>query len=123
MRRRAPHVVAVVRDLISASRIEEAVTSTGGTMTRLDDVAGLPSGEAVDLLFVDWAARQPGWDAAITDWRNAVDAAGAAQPRVILFGPHTDLAAHADARAAGLGPMRARSAFFSSLPDLLAAGR
>ena len=70
-------------------------------MTRLDDVACLPPVEAVDLLVVDWGARQHGWDVVITDWRIAADAVGAAQPRVILFGPHTDLVAHADARAAG----------------------
>jgi hypothetical protein len=37
----------------------------------------------------------------------------------VLFGPHTDLDAHAAARDAGLGPMRARSAFFGALPELL----
>jgi len=37
-----------------------------------------------------------------------------------LFGPHTDLASHRAARDTGLGPMRARSAFFVALPELLA---
>ena len=36
---------------------------------------------------------------------------------IILFGPHTDLDAHAAAREAGLGPMRARSALVAGLPD------
>jgi hypothetical protein len=39
---------------------------------------------------------------------------------VVLFGPHTDLAAHAEARAAGLGPMLARSKLLADLPTLLA---
>lgn len=96
------------------------MSAAGGDIIRLDDVSDLPPVETVDMLVVDWGARQPGWDAALARWR---DAAGAAPPKVILFGPHTDLAAHAAARAAGLGPMRARSAFFSSLPDLLTADR
>ena len=116
MTRPAPRVVALVRDLITASRIESAVVAAGGDWTRIDDVAGLRPAATVDLLIVDWGARRPGWDAAIAGWR---DGAGDPPPLVILFGPHTDLAAHADARAAGLGPMRARSAFFASLPDLL----
>ena len=118
MRRQAPRVVALVRDLISASRIEAAVLAAGGEWTRIDDVASLPPASGVDLLVVDWGARQSGWDAVVTGWR---DGAGDAPPEVILFGPHTDLAAHAEARAAGLGPMRARSAFFSTLPELLEA--
>ena len=114
-----PRVVALVPDLIAASRIESATTAAGGTFTRIDVIDDLPASNAVDLLVVDWGARRPGWDAAIAGWRGGeVDAA----PEVILFGPHTDLAAHADARAAGLGPMRARSAFFSNLPDLIARG-
>ena len=40
-------------------------------------------------------------------------------PRLILFGPHTDLEAHADARAAGLGPMWARSKLVAELQALM----
>ncbi len=40
--------------------------------------------------------------------------------RVILFGQHTDLADHADARATGLGPIWARSKLLASLKPLLA---
>lgn len=117
MTRRAPRVVALVSDLISASRIEAAVIAAGGEWTRIDDVVDLPPSTSVDLLIVDWGARLPGWGTAITGWRRG---GGDAPPKVIVFGPHTDLAAHDKARAAGLGPMRARSAFFSSLPDLFA---
>jgi hypothetical protein len=109
-------VVAVVRELMSASRIEAAVTAAGGQLRRFDAPDALPPPTVVDLLVVDWADRQPGWAEAITTWRAS--AAGQA-PRVVLFGPHTDLDAHAAAREAGLGPMRARSAFFTSLPALL----
>ena len=44
---------------------------------------------------------------------------GLAPARVVLFGPHTDLAAHGAAREAGLGPMWARSKLVAELPDLL----
>jgi hypothetical protein len=42
--------------------------------------------------------------------------------RVILFGRHTDLEAHAAAREAGLGPMWARSKLVTELSDLIARG-
>ena len=41
--------------------------------------------------------------------------------RVVVFGPHTDLEAHAAARAAGIGPMMARSKLVTSLAELLVA--
>lgn len=111
-------VVALVPDLMAASRIESLVAGAGGTWTRVDDPDRLPWAEDVDLLVVDWGDRDPTWSQAIRAWR---DARIGALPRIVLFGPHTDLAAHAAARDAGLGPMRARSAFFTGLPDLLTA--
>jgi hypothetical protein len=104
-------VVAVVRDLILASRIEEAARGSGATYQRIDSPAELPAPEAVDLVLVDWAERRPGWDALLVGWRGSRE-----QPRLILFGPHTDLAAHEAARMAGLGPMWARSRLVRDLP-------
>jgi hypothetical protein len=109
--------VAIVRDLMTASRLESLVTASGGAFTRLDDPASLPPADTVDVLLVDWSAREPAWGPQITGWQTS---APTRSPRIILFGPHTDLAAHAAARAASLGPMRARSALFTTLPDLLA---
>ena len=43
-----------------------------------------------DLVLVDWSGRQAGWADALR---------GRTGSRVILFGRHTDLEAHADARA------------------------
>jgi hypothetical protein len=71
----------------------------------------------VRILLVDWGSRDPAWAATLQGWRDAAPADE--RPDIILFGPHTDLAAHAAAREAGLGPMRARSALFATLPDLL----
>lgn len=109
-------VVALVRDLILASRIEEAARGSGANYRRVDSPAALPPPEAVDLVLVDWASREPGWDALLSAWHGSRE-----QPRLLLFGPHTDLAAHADARRAGLGPMWARSRLVRELPALLTA--
>jgi hypothetical protein len=111
-------VVLLARDLIIASRIIEAAARAGTDLVRLDDPADLPPPADVRLLLVDWGDRRPGWPEALARW--CADAPESARPRVLLFGPHTDLAAHAAARAAGLGPMLARSKLLAKLPALLA---
>ena len=100
-------VAAVVTDLMLFSRIESAARVAGVELARADDPSRLPPD--ADLVLVDWSSRTPDW----------TDALRAVPGRVILFGPHTDLEAHADARAAGLGPMWARSRLLTSLPELL----
>ena len=104
-------VAAVVTDLMLYSRIESAARVAGVELARVDTPGTVPA--HADLVLVDWTARQPDW----TDALRALDA------RVILFGPHVDLDAHADAKAAGLGPMWARSKLLSSLGELLATNR
>ena len=105
-------VGAVVSDLMLFSRIESAATSSGATLVRVDSPSSLPPD--LDLVLVDWSAREPDW----TDALRAIVGA-----RVILFGPHVDLDAHAAARAANLGSMWARSRLLKSLGALLAADR
>lgn len=102
-------VGAVVSDLMLFSRIESAASAAGATLVRVDSPSSLPPD--LDLVLVDWSAREP-------DWTDALRAL--AGPRVILFGPHVDLDAHAAAKAAGLGPMWARSKLLTSLAGLLA---
>ena len=104
-------VAAVVSDLMLFSRIESAARVSGASLARVDDPSAVPSD--ADLILVDWSARDPSWTDALRSLRDA----GA---RVILFGPHTDFAAHAAARDAGLGPMMARSKLFNALPSLMA---
>jgi hypothetical protein len=101
---------------MTASRIEHAVATSGKRLVRIDDPRALPSASHVDLVLVDWAARREDWGRRLVAWR---DSAQPRQPVVILFGPHTDLEAHRAAKAAHLGPMRARSALFAALPGLL----
>jgi hypothetical protein len=102
-------VAAVVSDLMLFSRIESAAASADASLVRVDSPEQLPPD--VDLVLVDWSAREPGW----------ADGLRGRTARVIVFGPHTDLEAHAEARAAGLGPMMARSKLLKDLPTLLAA--
>ena len=103
-------VAAVVSDLMLFSRIEAAARVSGASLVRVDDPSRVPAD--VDLVLADWSARDPSWAGPFRALRDG----GA---RIVLFGPHTDLEAHADARAAGLGPMWARSRLLSRLSRLL----
>ena len=98
----------MITDLVLYSRIESVASASGATLIRRDSPSGLP--EDLDLLLVDWSARLPEWSAPLQTRTTG---------RVVLFGPHADLAAHADARAIGLGPMWARSKLIASLPSLM----
>jgi len=111
--------VALVRDLMTASRIESLVMGAEARVVRVDAPDQLPPAGEVELLVVDWGDREPDWGAAIAAWRDGAE--DGRRPRIVLFGPHTDLASHRAARDTGLGPMRARSAFFAALTDLLAS--
>jgi hypothetical protein len=106
-------VAAVISDLMLYSRIESAAAAAGASLVRVDSPAELPPSPDLDLVLVDWSARQAGW----------TDALNAAGGRVILFGRHTDLEAHAAARAADLGPMWARSKLVAELSSLLSASQ
>jgi hypothetical protein len=101
-------VAAVISDLMLYSRIESAASAAGASLVRVDSPAALP--DEVDLVLVDWSARLPDWADTLRSRRD---------PRLILFGQHTDLQAHSAARAAGLGPMWARSKVLSDLPALI----
>jgi hypothetical protein len=111
-------VAVVARDLMIATRIADAGKRVGVQVRRFDDPSLLPPPSEVSLVLVDWGARTSDWAERLNAWLSLEPAS--AQPRVILFGPHTDLAAHADARAAGLGPMWARSKLIAEIASLLA---
>ena len=103
-------VAAVLADLLLFSRIESAARLAGAELIRVDAPDQLPP-DGLDLILVDWASRGPSWPDALRHRPGS---------RVVLFGPHTDLDAHAAARDAGLGPMWARSRLIGALPTLLA---
>jgi hypothetical protein len=109
-------VALLARDLIIASRIAAAAEQAGVSLTRVDDPADLPPAGDVHLLLVDWGDRDPDWGDRLKAW--CALAPETARPRVLLFGPHVDLEAHAAARAASLGPMMARSKLISELATL-----
>ena len=101
-------VAAVVTDLMLYSRIESAARVAGVELARVDTPHDIPPDP--DLVLVDWSARDPGWAEPLISLSGV---------RVILFGPHVDLDAHAAARHARLGPMMARSKLLSSLGELM----
>jgi len=106
-------VAAVVGDLLLFSRIDAAASSAGASLERVDAPEELVAPHDVDLVLVDWSTRRDGWADALAGIR----AGGRA--RIVLFGQHTDLDAHAAARSAGLGPMWARSRLVRELPSLV----
>lgn len=110
-------VVLLARDLIIASRILAVAERIQAPFTRIEHPADLPPPGQVRLLLVDWGDRTADWGEQISVWRAV--APQSARPRILLFGPHVDLEAHADARSAGLGPMLARSKLLADLPVLL----
>jgi hypothetical protein len=109
-------VALLARDLIIATRIADAGIRAGADVRRYDEPSDLPPAAEVRLLLVDWSERRPDWGKRLMSW--CLSAPQSALPRVVLFGPHTDLAAHAEARAAGLGPMWARSKLLADLQSL-----
>lgn len=103
-------VIALVRDLLLASRITTAARSSGGNVQLVrspGDLAGLPG----SLLLAD--LNLEGAIEAAAAWRQARGGA------VVGFVSHADAATIAAARQAGINRVMARSAFFESLPDLL----
>jgi hypothetical protein len=110
-------VVLVSRELLFATRLAGIAEQAGARLLRVDEPSALPAPSAASLVLVDWAERRPEWPAQLTAW--CAQAPQSDVPRVILFGPHTDLEAHAAARAAGFGPMWARSRLLGALASLL----
>jgi len=115
-----PPVIALVDDLLFASRIREAARGAGvevRTLRRSEEVsAALRAGSP--LLLVDADSDRLQWAETIAAVR--ADASLAAVPIVAFFSHvHADRAAAA--RAAGASRTLARSAFVQELPRLLAA--
>ena len=115
-----PPVIALVDDLLFASRIREAARGTGvelRTLRRTEEVAAaLRAGSP--LLLVDADSDRLPWAETIAAVR--ADASLAAVP-VVAFFSHVHAERAAAAGAAGANRTLARSAFVQELPRLLAA--
>jgi hypothetical protein len=109
-------VAVVACDVMIASRIADAGARAGVEVQRFDDPAQLPSAADVSLVLVAWDERRTHWAEGLLAWHSMAQHSAS---RIVLFGPHTDLTAHAEARASGLGPMWARSKMLAELPTLL----
>lgn len=108
----------LVQDLILGSRIQAAAEAAGVPLRRLASLDELPEPSDVTLLFVAWDERAPDWGPRLAAW--CASAPQSSRPRLILFGPHSDLASHAEAKRHGIGPVWARSKLVAELAALLA---
>ena len=108
-------VAIVSTDLLVVSRVADAAQRAGHSVVRVDRPSGLPPPVAISMVLVDWGARESDWGTSLSAWL----ASASERPRLVVFGPHTDLAAHAEAREAGIGPMQARSKVLPTLTTIL----
>lgn len=106
-------VLALVRDLIFASRIT-ATASASKVEVRLVRDPGRLAGVPGRRLIVD--LNLPGAIEAAADWARAAPGAGG---EVVGFVSHVDTNTIARARAAGIPKVLARSRFVELLPELL----
>ena len=106
-------IVALVPDLMFATRIEDAAKHLGYPVRALgagDDFDAVVMHEQPALVIV-------ALDAA--NWQNAVTAAKRAGARVLAFGSHKNVELMQQAKAAGCDEVVARSRMASELPSLL----
>lgn len=116
----APLVLALVPDLMFASRIEGTLQQLGYRVTVVKDAAALQAaarGDGPALVLVDLAARGVEVPAAIAALKT--DVATRALP-VVAFGPHLDETAREAAVAAGADAVVANSKLALDLPRLVA---
>lgn len=112
-------VIAVVPDLLFASRIRSAASSAGVSaliIPRAADLASAVRSKGPGLVLVDLDARTGDPIAAIAELKADPETA---RVRIVAFGSHVDSESLQAARAAGADRVLARSAFVRQLPDLL----
>jgi CheY-like chemotaxis protein len=115
-----PLVLALVPDLMFASRIEATLRPLGYRVTVVKDAAALQAaarGDGPALVLVDLAARGVEVSATIAALR--ADAITGALP-IVAFGPHLDETARQAAAAAGADAVVANSRLALDLPRLVA---
>jgi len=110
--RPAGEIIALVRDLLFASRITATARAAGIPVTVVRDPAQLAAASPSRLLLVD--LNLPGALEAATLWKRSTSG------HVTGFVSHVDADTIARARAAGIDQVLPRSRFVEVLPDLLA---
>lgn len=114
-----PGVVALVADLLFASRIRGAAAAVGVRVQTVGTPAALRKAVAdarPRLVLVDLDARVGDAPAAIAEVKGE---AGEGAVRIVAFGSHLERDALLAARSAGADRVMARSAFVRELPAIL----
>ena len=107
-------MIALVADLIFASRITGAAKAAGRSVTvvRSADALAAKLDDSIGLAFIDLD---------VDDAMEAIQTCATAnpRPRIIAFGAHVDKDALTDAKSRGADEALPRSAFVARLEDLL----
>lgn len=103
-------ILALVRDLIFASKISVCARDAQVDCRIIRDVAGLAN-QSGDLLLVD--LNEPGAIEAASQWQRDSGRS------VVGFVSHVDVARIDQARQAGITQVMARSGFVAALPSLI----
>jgi DNA-binding NarL/FixJ family response regulator len=114
-------VLAVVDDLLLGSKIRAAARQSGRTLVfsrEADTVLADVRAQRPDLVIVDLDRSSLDPMGVIRDIKASPDLASL---RVVGFVSHVHADRIREARAAGIDTVLARSAFFTSLPEILAA--
>jgi CheY-like chemotaxis protein len=118
-RERGGEVVALVADLLFASRIRGAAAAVGASVQTVGNPGALKrivAERRPRLVLIDLDARVGDAPGVIAELKEA---ASAEKPRVIAFGSHLDREVLLAARAAGADRVLARSAFVRELHAIL----
>jgi len=112
------HVLALEKDLFFAVRIRDTLRHHGLEARTVRTLQAFAQGLADEgetrpaLVIVNISSRD-------LDWEEAIRQACAGGYRVLAFGSHIDLDAHARARAAGAQRVVANAKFTSDMPALV----
>lgn len=112
-------VVALVEDLLFASRIREAARAAGVAVrtVRVADEVAAAVRDGAPLVLIDADSDRLPWQETIAAVRRGTRA----EVPVVAFLSHVHADRAKDARTAGASRVLARSAFVEELPRLLAA--
>lgn len=114
-------IIALVADLMFASRIASTLGAAGYTVQIVSDTAALIAGAQQmppDGIIVNFGAPFLDWEGAI---RTVRAEPSLQETPVLAFGPHVDTEGRAAAKAAGATRIVTNGAFMSGMPNVIAA--